>query len=99
MGQWAVLALRGVIATALVGSLVVQLVMVPLLAGILFLGVYPKPALERIEPSVDALLEHVAEFTGDPQPEVSTEGFETIEEQVHELELQEAEHGAEEGGH
>jgi NADH-quinone oxidoreductase subunit M len=75
------------------------LVMVPLLAGILFLGVYPKPALERIEPSVDALLEHVAEFTGDPQPEVSTEGFETVEEQVHELEQQEAEHGAEEGGH
>lgn len=31
MGQWAVLALRGVITTALVGSLVVQLVMVPLL--------------------------------------------------------------------
>jgi hypothetical protein len=31
MGKWAVLALRVVIATALVGSLVVQLVMVPLL--------------------------------------------------------------------
>jgi NADH-quinone oxidoreductase subunit M len=75
------------------------LVMVPLLLGIVFLGVYPKPALERIEPSIDALLEHVAEFTGEPQPEVSTEGYETVEEQVHELEQQEAEHGAEEGGH
>jgi NADH-quinone oxidoreductase subunit M len=75
------------------------LVMVPLLVGILFLGIYPKPALERIEPSIDALLEHVAEFTGEEQPEVSTEGYETVEEQVHELEEQEAEHGAEEGGH
>src|SRR5206468_7571054 len=29
------------------------LVMVPLLAAIVFLGVYPKPVLDRIEPSVD----------------------------------------------
>lgn len=31
----------------------------PLLALIVFLGVYPKPMLERIEPSVDALIEHI----------------------------------------
>ncbi len=36
----------------------------PLLALIVFLGVYPKPALDRIEPSVKALLEHVEERTG-----------------------------------
>ena len=34
-------------------------VMAPLIALIVFLGVYPKPVLERIEPSVDRLIEHV----------------------------------------
>ena len=33
--------------------------MVPLLGLIVFLGVYPKPMLDRIEPSVDALIAHV----------------------------------------
>jgi len=36
-----------------------KLVMVPLLALIVFLGVYPKPVLDRINPSVDRLVEHV----------------------------------------
>ena len=31
----------------------------PLLALIVFLGVYPQPVLERIEPTVDALVDHV----------------------------------------
>ena len=35
------------------------LIMVPFLAGIVFMGVYPKPVIERMEPSVDALIEHV----------------------------------------
>jgi NADH-quinone oxidoreductase subunit M len=35
------------------------LVMVPLLAAIFFLGVYPKPVLDRIEPAVDRLIAHV----------------------------------------
>src|SRR5581483_4358192 len=35
------------------------LVMAPLIALIIFLGVYPKPVLERIQPSVDALIAHV----------------------------------------
>ena len=35
------------------------LVMAPLVALIVVLGVYPKPMLERIEPSVQSLLEHV----------------------------------------
>src|SRR6202035_5110753 len=34
-------------------------VMAPLLILIVFLGVYPKPALDRIQPSVDHLLAHV----------------------------------------
>ena len=33
--------------------------LVPLLALVVFLGLYPKPVLERMEPSVDRLLEHV----------------------------------------
>ena len=37
------------------------LVMAPLVALIIFLGVYPKPVLERMEPAVDALVQHVAD--------------------------------------
>ncbi len=38
---------------------------------IVFTGVYPKPMLSRIEPSVKALIAHVEEKTGfvEPQPE------------------------------
>ena len=36
-----------------------RLVMVPLIALIVFLGVYPKPVLDRIQPSVNLLLAHV----------------------------------------
>src|SRR6266508_2089810 len=35
------------------------LVMAPLLGLIVFLGVYPKPVLDRMQPSVDRLIEHV----------------------------------------
>ena len=35
--------------------------MVPLLALIVFMGIYPKPVLERMEPAVDALVEHIEE--------------------------------------
>jgi NADH-quinone oxidoreductase subunit M len=41
------------------------LVMVPLLALIVALGVYPKPVLDRIQPSVDRLLEHIDEHVDD----------------------------------
>jgi NADH-quinone oxidoreductase subunit M len=47
------------------------LVLAPLLALIVFLGVYPKPVLERIEPSVAALIEHVEAKTDYVEPEVS----------------------------
>jgi len=46
-------------------------VMIPLLALIVFLGVYPKPALERIEPSVDRLIAHLEEHTDYRQPGVA----------------------------
>jgi NADH-quinone oxidoreductase subunit M len=32
---------------------------------IVFLGIYPKPLTERVEPSVDALIEHIADKTGE----------------------------------
>ena len=37
------------------------LVLAPLLALIVFMGVYPKPVIERMEPAVDALVAHVEE--------------------------------------
>ncbi len=50
------------------------LVMAPLLGLIVFLGVYPKPVLERMEPAVDALIGHVEEFSDYTQPDVATAG-------------------------
>ena len=47
-----------------------RLVMAPLLVAIVFLGVYPKPVLERIEPSVDRLVAHLEAHTDFRQPEV-----------------------------
>ena len=40
-----------------------------LIAIIVFTGIYPKPLLDRVEPSVTALIEHVEERTGDVAPE------------------------------
>jgi NADH-quinone oxidoreductase subunit M len=47
-------------------------VLLPLIGVIVFTGVYPKPMLERIEPSVDALIAHIEERTDytEPQPEL-----------------------------
>jgi NADH:ubiquinone oxidoreductase subunit 4 (subunit M) len=50
------------------------LVMAPLVGLIVFLGVYPKPVLERIEPAVDRLVSHVEERSDFVQPEVATVG-------------------------
>ncbi|MGD9705110.1 MAG: NuoM family protein, partial [Acidimicrobiia bacterium] len=46
------------------------LVMLPLIGLIFFCGIYPKPMIERIEPSVDRLIAHIEEKTGyvEPQP-------------------------------
>ena len=48
----------------------------PLLAGIVLLGVYPKPFLDRVTPSVDHLLAHVVH--ADPSVHVPSEGRGTI---------------------
>jgi NADH-quinone oxidoreductase subunit M len=43
-------------------------VLAPLLVAIVFLGVYPKPVLDRIEPAVERLVAHVEEHTDYRQP-------------------------------
>ena len=47
------------------------LVLLPLIGLIVFLGLYPKPVLERIEPSVDKLLAHVEQGSDYHQPPVA----------------------------
>jgi NADH-quinone oxidoreductase subunit M len=45
------------------------LVLLPLIALIVFMGVYPKPVIERMEPSVAALISHIeAEVPGFTEP-------------------------------
>jgi len=48
------------------------LVLAPLLGLIVFLGVYPKPLLERTEPSVDRLITHVEKNSDYQQPQVAS---------------------------
>ena len=49
-------------------------VLLPLVGVIVFTGLYPKPMLDRIEPSVKKLIEHVSEKTAyvEPQPTGAT---------------------------
>ncbi len=48
-----------------------RMVMVPLVVLIVFLGVYPKPVLDRIRPSVRDLITHVEENSDYRQPAVA----------------------------
>jgi NADH-quinone oxidoreductase subunit M len=50
------------------------LVMAPLLGLIVFLGVYPKPMLDRIEPSVTRLVTHIEQHSDYVEPDVATAG-------------------------
>lgn len=43
----------------------------PLVVMIVFIGVYPKPFLDRIDPSVKALIAHLEERTGKHEPSVA----------------------------
>jgi NADH-quinone oxidoreductase subunit M len=45
-------------------------VMAPLIGLIVFLGVYPKPVLERMQPAVDRLISHVEDNSDFVSPEV-----------------------------
>jgi NADH-quinone oxidoreductase subunit M len=47
-------------------------VLLPFIGLIVFCGVYPKPLLDRIEPSVKALITHVSEKTGYTEPLIPT---------------------------
>jgi NADH-quinone oxidoreductase subunit M len=48
-------------------------IMVPLLALIVFIGVYPKPLLDRIEPSVNQVISHIETRTDFKQPTVAVQ--------------------------
>ncbi len=49
-------------------------IVVPLLGLSLFLGLYPKPVLDRFEPSVEALVQHVKDNSNVKVPDVSDAG-------------------------
>jgi NADH-quinone oxidoreductase subunit M len=53
------------------------LVLLPFIGLIVFCGVYPKPMLDRIEPSVHALLQRVEQTTGYVAPAVVEHETET----------------------
>jgi NADH-quinone oxidoreductase subunit M len=53
---------------------------VPLLGLSLFLGFYPKPVLDRVQPSVERLVHHVEDRSDYEEPAVSNEGPATAEE-------------------
>jgi NADH-quinone oxidoreductase subunit M len=54
------------------------LYMAPLVIIIVFMGVYPKPVLDRIEPSVTSLVHHVEVNSGHREPPVSTKGEKVV---------------------
>jgi NADH-quinone oxidoreductase subunit M len=54
-------------------------VMAPLLVLIVFLGVFPRPVLERIEPAVDRLIAHVERGSDYVQPEVTRDGTGSVD--------------------
>ena len=81
------------------------LVMAPLVAIIVVMGVYPKPFLERIEPAVTVLVDHVEANSDHTEPAVATEGPAVVPESERRAEGDhgevghgaEADHGAGEG--
>lgn len=44
------------------------LTLAPFIAGIIFLGIYPKPLLDRIEPAVDGLIAHIENHSDYERP-------------------------------
>ena len=49
------------------------MVLLPFLVAIVFTGIYPKPLLDRIEPSVEVLVTHVAENSSFDAPDIGTQ--------------------------
>jgi NADH-quinone oxidoreductase subunit M len=56
-----------------------RLVLTPLIILIVFLGVFPKPALDRIDPSVTQLVTHVEKATGHDQASVAVKRTAALE--------------------
>ena len=54
------------------------LVLAPLLALIIFLGLSPKPFLDRVQPAVERLVHHVEENSDFREPKVATKGGEIV---------------------
>jgi NADH-quinone oxidoreductase subunit M len=54
------------------------LVMAPLVGLIVFMGVYPKPFLDRIEPAVTRLVHHVEANSDYREPKVATDGDKVV---------------------
>jgi NADH-quinone oxidoreductase subunit M len=74
------------------------LVMAPLLFLIVFMGLFPKPFLDRIEPAVNKLVHHVEANSDHREPEVSTKGERVVPASERRAEGEAAgEHGSEEG--
>jgi len=75
------------------------LVMAPLLFLIVFMGLFPKPFLDRIEPSVNKLVHHVEVNSDHREPAVATKGDRVVPESERRAEGEAAEggHGSEEG--
>jgi len=60
-------------------ALLERCIIAPLIILIVFLGVYPKPVLDRINPSVNQLIAHVESVTGQHQPPVGAKGVQGVE--------------------
>jgi len=78
------------------------LVLAPMIVLIVVMGVYPKPFLERIEPAVTRLVEHVEANSDYVQPTVATEGEDIVpadekRAEHHEAEAGDGAHAGEEG--
>jgi len=56
-----------------------KIIIIPMAALVVFLGVYPKPALEIIKPSVDAILERIEEKTDYVVPDFGSTGDIAVE--------------------
>ncbi len=57
--------------------------LVPFIGVIVFTGIYPKPILERIEPSVDRLIAHIEDRAGYESPRPAVAEVEPTEEAEH----------------
>ena len=56
------------------------LILAPIIVLVLFLGIYPKPALDRIQPSVDLVLQRIEQMTDYRVPDFGTDvaGYEVV---------------------